>query len=178
MPANHEKYQADGRYWQGGVWAPTNYMIIKGLQKNGYPKLAFDLASKHHAQVMEVFRKTNTFWEYYAPESADPGLLARPDFIGWTGLVPISVLFESIFGINPDYLKKTIDWHVNLTAEHGIDRYPIGPDGMLSLKCAARSSSKQRPSLEINSNTELKLVLSWEGGSETFPIKQGINRIG
>lgn len=152
-------------------------MIIKGLQRNGFHKLAFDLASKHHEQVAEVFKKTNTFWEYYAPESADPGLLARPDFVGWTGLVPVAVLFESIFGINPNFLKKTIEWHVNLTAEHGIDRYPIGPDGMLSLKCSARNAVNQRPKLEISSNMELKLLLSWEGGSETISIKPGINQI-
>jgi hypothetical protein len=152
-------------------------MIIKGLQRNGFYKQAFDLASRHHGQVSEVFKKTNTFWEYYAPESTDPGLLARPDFVGWTGLVPVAILFESIFGINPNFLKKTLEWHVNLTDEHGIDRYPIGPDGMLSLKCAARSSAKQRPSLEINSNVELKLLLSWDGGSETIQLQQGINKI-
>ncbi len=177
IPANHEKYQVDGRYWQGGVWAPTNYMIIKGLQRNGFHSLAFDLAMKHHQQVGEVFKKTNTFWEYYAPETADPGLLARPDFIGWTGLVPVSILFESIFGINVNFLKKTIQWHVNLTDEHGIDRYPIGPDGMLSFKSAARISAKQRPSIEINSNMELKLLLSWEGGSETIQIHSGNNKV-
>ncbi|MBP8887963.1 MAG: hypothetical protein KBG61_11435, partial [Flavobacterium sp.] len=177
IPANHEKYQADGRYWQGGVWAPTNYMVIKGLQRNGFYKEAFDLAKRHHEQVAEVFKKTHTFWEYYAPEATEPGLLARPDFVGWTGLVPISVLFESLFGINANYLKKTIEWRVNLTEEHGIDRYPIGPEGMLSLKCAARSSAKQRPTIEIKSNLELVLLLSWEGGSETIQLHSGLNKI-
>ena len=177
IPADHEKYQADGRYWQGGVWAPTNYMIIKGLQRNGFHSLAFDLATKHHQQVAEVFKKTGTFYEYYAPESSDPGLLARPDFIGWTGLVPVSVLFESIFGINVNFMKKTIDWHVNLTDEHGVDRYPIGPDGTLSFKCQARSSVKQKPQVVINSNLELKLNLSWEGGSQTINLKPGVNQI-
>lgn len=177
IPADHEKYQADGRYWQGGVWAPTNYMVIKGLQRNGFHSLAFDLALKHHQQVGEVFKKTNTFWEYYAPESSEPGLLARPDFVGWTGLVPVAILFESLFGINPNYLKKTLDWHVNLTDEHGIERYPIGPDGMLSMKCSKRNSSKQRPTIEITSNIEVKLNLSWDGGNETFQLKSGINYI-
>ncbi len=177
IPANHEKYQSDGRYWQGGVWAPTNYMIIKGLQKNGFNSLAFDLAMKHHAQVGEVFKKTGTFFEYYAPESAEPGLLARPDFVGWTGLVPVAILFESIFGINPDYLNKILNWHVSLTEEHGIDRYPIGPEGMLSLRCLARSSAKQRPQLEITTNIELKLNLSWDGGSETVALNPGKNKV-
>jgi hypothetical protein len=177
IPANHEKYQADGRYWQGGVWAPTNYMVIKGLMRNGFDKQAFDLAMRHHQQVGEVFKKTGTFYEYYAPETADPGFLARPDFIGWTGLVPISILFEVLFGLKADFLVNTLEWKINLLEEHGVERYPIGPDGMLSLKCAARNSAKQRPSLEINSNLELKLLLSWESGSEIVMLKPGFNKI-
>jgi len=62
-------------------------------------------------------------------------------------------------------------------ADLGIDLYPIGPDGMLSLKCSARSSEKQRPSVEINSNIKLKLLLSWEGGAETIQIHAGLNKI-
>jgi hypothetical protein len=177
MPANHEKYQADGRYWQGGVWAPTNYMVIKGLQKNGFNDLAFDLAKKHHAQVLEVYRKTGTFWEYYAPETTDPGFLARPDFVGWTGLVPIAILIESIFGIKGDCITNTLDLMVNLTEEHGIERYPLGKDGLLDLKCFARANTKQRPKLEISTNLALKLNLKWDGGSETIELKPGKNLI-
>ena len=176
IPANHEKYQADGRYWQGGVWAPTNFMVIAGLKNKGFHSLAFDLAIKHHQQVNEVFKKTGTFWEYYSPETTDPGFLARPDFIGWTGLVPVSILFEVIFGLKPNIIKNTLQWDVQLTDEHGIDRYPIGKDGLLSLKCAGRTSANQRPVLEINSNIKLTLLLSWKGGSETIEIKPGLQK--
>ena len=62
MPADHEKYQADGRYWQGGVWAPTNYMVITGLKKKNFKSMAFDLATKHHQQVAEVYKKEKTFF--------------------------------------------------------------------------------------------------------------------
>jgi hypothetical protein len=176
MPANHEKYQADGRYWQGGVWAPTNYMVIAGLRKNNMHKQAFDLAIKHHQQVMQVFKDTGTFWEYYAPEAVTPGLLARPDFVGWTGLVPISILFECIIGINTNLQDKTITWDVRLLEEHGIDRYPIGENGMLSFKAATRTSEKQKPELTIQSNMAMKLNLSWAGGSQRFEIKNGLNK--
>ena len=177
MPANHEKYQADGRYWQGGVWAPTNYMVISGLKHNNFNKLGFDLAVKHHQQVMQVFKDTGTFGEYYAPEATTPGLLARPDFIGWTGLVPISILFECIFGINANLQEQTIKWDVRLLEEHGIDRYPLGKDGMLSFKCATRLNEKQKPELTIQSNMNLKLKLTWAGGSETYNINVGSNKI-
>jgi hypothetical protein len=176
MPANHEKYQEEGRYWQGGVWAPTNFMLLSGLKNKGYTGLAFELGMRHHQVVAEVFQKTGTFWEYYAPEASEPGLLARPDFVGWTGLVPVAVLFEIIFGLKASALKKTLQWDVMLTDEHGIDRYPVGSDGMLNLKCTARTSAAQKPTVEIDSNVELKLLLTWEGGTSTHTIRQGKNR--
>ena len=175
LSADDPKYQEDGRYWQGGVWAPANFMVIKGLQKNGYNDLAYEIAKRHHDQILEVFKNTGTFWEYYAPEKAEPGLLARPDFVGWTGLPPIAVLIEVLFGINVDYGKKTIDWRVNQTEEHGLERYPIGEKGMLSFKAFERNSESQKPKIEIESNTNLKLNLSWKNGSEQLNITVGKN---
>lgn len=34
LAADQKPYQPDGGYWCGGVWAPTNYMVLKGLEKN------------------------------------------------------------------------------------------------------------------------------------------------
>lgn len=177
IPADHEKYQADGRYWQGGVWAPTNYMVIAGLKNKGFGDLSFELAKKHHQQVQEVFKNTGTFFEYYAPESTEPGFLARKEFIGWTGLVPVSIMFECIFGITSNLQDNVINWDVRLLEEHGIDRYPIGKDGLLSLRCGTRNSVKQKPELVIESNVPMKLKLTWGGGSGTYEIKAGTNKI-
>ncbi|MEA5109316.1 hypothetical protein SDC9_08717 [bioreactor metagenome] len=176
MPANHEKYQSDGRYWQGGVWAPTNYMIISGLRSKGYHDVAFDIAGRHYKQVAEVFRKTGTFWEYYSPETPDQGFLARPDFVGWTGLVPVSVLFEGIFGIKAAVTSKTLNWDVHLTDAHGIDKYPFGKDSLLNLKCSARNTAGQKPLIEIQSDTELTLNYSWKGGKDSMKIVPGTNK--
>ncbi|GAM59082.1 putative isomerase [Vibrio ishigakensis] len=44
MSADCEHYTDNGDYWRGGVWAPTNYMVLKGLEKHGYHDLAFDIA--------------------------------------------------------------------------------------------------------------------------------------
>lgn len=48
---------------------------------------------------------------------------------------------------------------------------------LLFKKCVVRSSIKNRPSIEINSNIKLKLLLSLEGGAETIQIHPGINKI-
>jgi hypothetical protein len=175
MPANHERYQAEGRYWQGGVWAPTNFMILSGLKNKGYNDLAFELATLHHQRVSEVFKKTGTFFEYYAPEASEPGLLARPDFVGWTGLVPIAVLFEIIFGIKPNALKRTMTWDVNLTEEHGIEKYPYGSNGTLSLKCHARRDKREKPKIEITSDASFRLTVNWAGETASYEVEPGMN---
>ena len=138
--------------------------------------MAFDLASKHHQQVAEVYKKEKTFFEYYAPETPAPGFLARPDFIGWTGLVPISILIESIFGITANIQQQLIEWDINLTEEHGIDKYPIGKEGMISFHCANRNNAKQKPQLLIESNIAIKLKVSWTGGTDNIDIKPGTNK--
>jgi hypothetical protein len=49
--------------------------------------------------------------------------------------------------------------------------------GMILPECVAMNSVKQRPNLVINSNLELNLLLSWEGGAEKIQIKPGVNEI-
>ena len=66
LSADNPHYREDGGYWCGGVWAPTNYMVLKGLDKTGYNKLAFDIALNHLQNVVDVFEDTETVWENYA----------------------------------------------------------------------------------------------------------------
>ena len=91
LSADNPKYNPVGRYWQGGVWPGTNYMVITGLDKKGFTPLAKEIAANHYSRVFEVYKNTGTFWEYYAPEAIEPGFMARKDFVGWTGLPPIAV---------------------------------------------------------------------------------------
>lgn len=157
LSADHPKYKDNGRYWQGGIWPGTNYMVINGLVKNGYRELAQEIARNHYRHVFNVYKDTGTFWEYYAPESDNPGFMARKNFVGWTGLVPIAELIEYIFGIRGDYVENEIVWDMSLTDAHGIDRYPFGPEGMISLKAAKRSSASAEPRLTIDSNVPFTL---------------------
>ena len=43
LSADHPKYNPNGRYWQGGVWPGTNYMLIDGLRQQGYGELAHEI---------------------------------------------------------------------------------------------------------------------------------------
>lgn len=177
LSRDNDKYRSNGRYWEGGVWPGTNYMVISGLVDKGYRRLAYDITMNHYENVMKVFEKTGTFWEYYAPEGAEPGFMARKDFIGWTGLPPIAELIEYIFGIRADLQNNTITVDVNLTDGYGIDRYPYGADGLVSFKVAKRSSVSEKPKVTIKTGVPFKLVLLWGDNKIEKDVKAGTQTI-
>lgn len=133
-------YHPDGNYWCGSVWAPTTYMVLRGLDRYGYGKEAYGIALNTLDNVAKVFEETGTFWENYAPEKAARGNCAKDDFVGWTGLVPISVLIEYVFGIRCNALEKTIEWNQRLEGEYGIDNLTFG-GANVSLKQNADGST-------------------------------------
>ena len=166
LSSDHPEYNRRGGYWAGGIWTPTNYMVFKGLDSQGYFNLAHELAVRHLDEVVQVFRNTGTIWENYAPETAEHGKPAMPDFVGWSGLTPIAVLFEYVFGIRPHASQSVLEWNVSLTQAHGIIHYPFGKTGVLNLKCEKRDSIFNRPKLEIKSNVPVTVLVKWPGGTE------------
>jgi hypothetical protein len=96
FPADQPGFAPEGGYWLGGVWAPTNYMVIRGLQRYGQHALAAQLAHRYYACVAEVYGRTATFWENYAPDARQPGKPAKPDFCGWSAIAPITLMREFI----------------------------------------------------------------------------------
>ena len=92
--------------------------------------------------------------------------MARKDFVGWTGLAPIAELIEFIIGIKADYAENLIVWDLNLTEANGIERYPFGPDGLITLKAAARRQVKDEPQISVESNCDFTLIVRYGAGKE------------
>lgn len=164
LAKNNELYRSEGEYWQGSVWAPTNYMVLKGLDNYGHYALSHEVAMEHLYAVVETFKESETFYENYAPEyiydgKPGKGNIAKSDFVGWTGLAPIAVLFEFAFGIKPDAKENRIIWDVRLAEKHGVERYPFGRDGELTLICEARASVTDKPVITVQSNQPIKVVV-------------------
>ncbi len=136
LSADSEAYdEKTGAYWRGGVWSPTNYVVLKGLRSVRQHRLAHQIALNHLQNISDVFQHTDTFWENYAPEAAAPGEPSKPDFVGWTGVSAIAVLLEDVIGISVDWPLRRVTWHRQLDCEgpYGVRNFPLGPEGTLDM---------------------------------------------
>lgn len=166
----------DPIYWQGGTWAPTNYMIMQGLYSRGYGDLAHEIACNTLAAVEKVFQQTGTVWEYYHPVRMEKGAVARPDFVGWTGLIPISVLIEYVFGIHLDAMKREIFWEIRISEQHGVKNMPVFDGGTISLQYLGEDEQGE-PVLQVESDTILTLKVRYKDRTRTYPLGGTTNRV-
>lgn len=137
LPADEEHYSPRGGYWCGGVWAPSNYAVIKGLERKGINHFAHISAMRYINAVYDVYKQTDTFWENYAPEKKADGRFnhgtnesdydpCRRDFIGWTGLAPISLLIENVLGFRADGPAAELTYDLQRVDRHGIQGLHFG----------------------------------------------------
>ncbi len=166
LAKNHSWYSPLGEYWLGSIWAPTNYMVLRGLDLYDHQDLAHEIGVEHLKWVTSVYEDTGTLFENYAPELGangrpTPGNHSKDEFVGWTGLVPISVMFEYVFGIKPDAANGKIVWDINLLERHGVQRYPFGKDGELTLICEGRNDADETPVITASSNVPVTLEIRW-----------------
>jgi hypothetical protein len=171
LPASSPWFRSDGGYWRGAVWAPTTYMVLRGLERAGRPDVAHRLAVAHLDQVVDVFTATGTLWENYSPDRAAPGPEARPDFVGWTGLVPVAVLLEHVFGIRP-IGPGELRWNLFVDGEHGVERYPLQGGGIADLRCLAGRADEPRR-LQVRTSAPLVLHVGRPGGVTRHELSEG-----
>jgi Mannosylglycerate hydrolase MGH1-like glycoside hydrolase domain len=170
LSADHPEYDPGGGYWLGGVWPPTNYMVLRGLDRYGCHGLAHKISREDLDHVVSVFGDTGTLWENYAPERAAPGNRAKGDFVGWSGLAPIAGLFEYVMGLRADAPSGRLLWDVRLLENHGVRGYPFGRDGVLDLSCASRRSAAEEPEIRAGSTAPLQLIVRWGRGEKTVAL--------
>jgi glycogen debranching enzyme len=124
LAADEESYNPNGGYWQGSVWAPTNMMVTRGLEKAGYDELAKEIAINHLENVVQVFEETGTIWENYAPDSVNPGDANNKDFVGWSGIAPILYFLEYRIGLKGNARENELAWKIDpVLGEVGCNRF-------------------------------------------------------
>lgn len=153
-------YNPYGGYWLGGVWSPTNYMVLQGLTKHGYHDLAFEIAYNHIENVAIVFKNTGTLWENYSPEYEQPGKPSGKDFVGWTGLSAINIPIEHLLGIRVN--NGTLIWDIRLKERHGILNLTYQQDHKLNLICEHREHDDDIPVLTISTRKPFVINVRWK----------------
>ena len=176
LSADNSEYDKQGGYWRGAIWAPTNYMILRGLEKTGYDAMAHEIALACVDHTTQVFNETDTLWENYAPEFPYPGVrdgdwMCTKDFVGWSGLFPISILYEYIMGIKSDPVHHKLRWDVRLTDAHGIVDYPFG-DTPITLRCEERAAATDEPVITVEASCPIEVEVLWEGGSKVITLNK------
>lgn len=176
LSADHPSYRESGDYWNGGVWAPTNMMYVKGLQQAGHEELATRAAINHLDNMAEVFRdvEPHTIWENYSPERATPGKPARPQFVGWSGNGPITLLIENVIGIRADGVDNTVAWRPTLTGRHGMENLRFG-DNSVDLVALSRDSADGSRRIEVRADAPFTLEIIHRGRS--YDISAGETRL-
>ncbi|HKJ44874.1 MAG TPA: trehalase family glycosidase [Balneolales bacterium] len=166
--ADQKSYVPTGGYWRGSVWAPTNHMVVKGLETHGKYQLARDIVQNHLNNISAIFSGTNTVWENYAPEFDKPGQPAKNDFVGWSALGPITQLIEIYIGLHLDVPGNKIRWNLLTTEKVGIKNLKFG-DQYIGLVAEARKHVGDP--IHINSKLSKEITLELFDGSRNFKRK-------
>mgnify|MGYP002623337181 CR=1 FL=1 len=167
-------YNPKGGYWLGGVWAPTNYMVVHALRRYGYFAEAKELVRRHLNAMHRVAsdRQFGGIWETYSPELDRPSTkvgekLVRPNFVGWSGLGPISMLIEDILGFEFNALAKEIRWRIAEPGEHGISNLAYD-GGTVSLFFSPATKT-----ITIKTDRSFKLTVESDGADREFSVTAG-----
>ena len=176
LSADHPKYSKEGNYWKGSIWAPTNHMIVKGLAANGQHQLAREIVCNHLNNMAVVFKETNTVWENYSPETAKPGNMAKPDFVGWTALGPIAQLIENYIGITLDAPANIVNWNLLSTEKLGVRNLHLG-NTPLEIFCKKRKSLQDPIEITVQTSKPFTLKINNGKKTEIRNIKAGKEQI-
>jgi len=169
-------YDPNGGYWKGSVWAPTEYMIIRGLENYGYEDFATEAVERHLKNMSDVLMITGTIWENYAPEAASRGNASMGNFVGWSGVGPIAMLIENIIGIRADAPADRLTWRIRRTDRHGIKKFHFGDNPRVSLMADPRGKNTDPVSITVVSETPFLLTVDLPQGRFEKNISPGETR--
>ena len=157
-------YDPDGGYWLGAVWAPTNLAAIRGLADNGFADRAREATLRYLGAMVAAAADPAlgpSIWECYAPEdpprpaTTEKGERCGRDFVGWSGLAPITLLVENVIGLRRDVPARTLHWQLP-DEPLGLENFRFG-EGLVSAVCLRRSPEPGGTVLRVE--TDVPLVL-------------------
>ncbi len=176
LAANQKNYNPAGEYWLGGIWAPTNYMVIKGLENYGYNEFAYKATERYLNGLYAVYKNTGTLWEAYSPDFNLPATneggkdLVRKNFVGWTGCGPITLLIENILGVKVNAAENTIYWNITRNDTHGIKHLFCGK---AKVSLLFKNIIPNKYVIETETTKPITLIIKNKNLIKTLHLKKG-----
>ncbi len=190
LSADDPHFDPKGHYWLGSVWAPTNYMVVKGLEKYGYENIADEIAMNHIQNMSWIYKYFTpqenqiayeerysdgykTIWECYSSEFKSPAtrwdntFLSRQDFVGWSGLGPIAMLIENILGVELNGAENKIVWRLHRKDKHGIENINFKNE---KISLVANPKSENQFEIKVISENPFILEIIKEGKTKSFNL--------
>jgi glycogen debranching enzyme len=182
-----------GIYWSGGVWAPTNWIVIRALERNGYHAAARDIVERYLANMQHVYRKGNprtfmskTGFPKVFPERHDGPRVPSPngegfavwrsaEFTGWTGLLPVSGLIEQLIGMQTNAPANEIVWRPQSLDRHGMAKLRFGP-ATATLIMAQRADYSKPAVIDITTDKPFGLRVLSRGVAFEKQVPAGTTR--
>lgn len=168
LAANEKKYDVLGDQWRGGVWSPTNTMVVKGLERYGYDELAREIVFNHLENMVAVYKKDGFIWENYSPEKTSGGNSSQTDFVGWSGVSPIALFIEYVIGLKANAAQNELVWNLKAGKRTGCERFAFN-NHLVSLVAEQDAKDKNSMKIRVESNGAFKLKI----GAKTFSVKSG-----
>lgn len=76
--------------WRGPTWININFLLVEGLERAGFVSLAAELRLK----TLELMMGQGDIFEYYNPDTGEPGPKAAPVF-GWSAALFIELAIQA-----------------------------------------------------------------------------------
>lgn len=174
LAANEPGFDKDGGYWSGSVWAPTNAMVILGLEQNGYHELAREIGRNHMEVIAEVFGQTGTIWENYPADFVSSGNADNTDFVGWSGIGSILYLLE--YGVGLSGNIHGVTWEI----DPELAEQPLGcRNYWFSGKQADFLAKKEDGGLRIQVETKdsFPMKLFYQGKEYSFDVQGNMEAV-
>jgi len=172
LAANQPGYVPAGGYWRGSVWAPTETMVIRGLENFGYDDLAREIALKHLDLVARVYEKTGTIWENYSPDATQQGMPAKADFVGWSGIAPIMYLLEYAIGLKADAPHNRLNWQLQPGGRRGCERFRFNGH-VVSLVAEPQPGVVNGERISVQSDGPFELRVRFAEVEKQFSVSSG-----
>lgn len=178
-------YDPTGGYWLGSVWAPTNFAAIRGIADAGREGLAREAAIRYLDAVCHVANDPayGSIWECYAPEAkrpatAEEGEIVRADFVGWSGIAPITMLIENVIGLRFNAHENTVTFTMAPGQCAGLKNMRFN-GGMVSVQCTDYVPVDGGSTLHIQAEKAFTLIVknNYSGYDKKYKIQPGENFI-